>query len=324
VRYKQQEGGIKGMQQHLVERAGIGEVKVDREASVIRGVRVMNATSIHKRDYSPRAMGDVAKLAEGAHVFDQHDNSAPGKRSVRSQLGILRNACVESSGVTADLHVSARESWLLEDAERIPESVALSINAFGKVRMVPGNGRLLVESVERLASVDLVPVGGTTKTLFEHAEEEQVDFTELTLAELRENRPDLVKEVEANATAVATADSTKDQAIAQLQQQLKESGEANAASRKKLDEYDVREAIAQRGVAVATALKESGLPETAVTDSFRKLLESMDKPEDVQSAIMDRKAFIESAGARTGGVRNVGMSNEAAPSLEQFTASLRE
>jgi len=312
----------------LTERADFTGANINKETGVISGVRVLNPVSKNKRDYSPQAVKDVIGLAEGARVFDQHSSTSPGSRKSGDMLGMLRNVREVRNGATADLQVSAKAPWLLEDAKRMPESIMLSINAKGRGRIQPGNGRLLVESVSKLNSVDLVPIGGTTTSLFESdQEDEQVDLSKLTLAELRENCPDMVGQIEEAAAKIATADSGKDGQITKLSQQLKESVDQLAVSKKKLDELSVKEAIAQRKEAVAKALEESELPETAITDDFKALLESFSDDAEVSKHIEDRKKLVEGIEPLTGGVRSLGDSGkkgEKAPEVKDFVESLRD
>lgn len=294
---------MKGKQVRLLERAGLTGATVDKENSVIHGVRVLNPASSKKRDYSNRALGDVARLAEGAHVFDQHDRNTPtAGRRTRDQLAILRGTKVQEGGVVGDLHVSAREAWLLEDAERIPESVMLSINALGRATNQRGSGRLLVESVAKMNSVDLVPAGGTTSSLFESRieEEEAVDLKDLTLTELRAERADLVAAITESAIAEAGADDEREKRAAQLETQVKELTESAAKDKKELDELKVEKAIAARKATIQTKLDESELPEAAVTEGFVTLLEGLADDEAVDAAIDERKTLVEGATGFTG------------------------
>lgn len=317
------------MLQTIIERANFQGAKINKETGVISGVRVLNPVSRNKRDYQPAAIKNVMELAEGARVFDQHSDKNTSSRRVGDMVGVLRNPKIIENGVSADLQVSAKANWLLEDAERMPESIMLSINARGRAHRAPGSDRLIVESVEKLGSVDLVPIGGTTTSLFESYQEEedgQVDYEKLTLAELRENRSDIVTEIEESAKKIATADSGKDGQIVEMTQKLKESTDQLSDAKKKLDEYQVIEALGKRKEIVAKALKESGLPEAAITDDFRALLEGFEKPEDVATHISDRKKLIEGQSSFTGGARPLGEggSDEKVPELEEFAESLRD
>ncbi len=282
-------------------------MKVDKEKGIIHDVRILNRASVNKRDYSPRALRDVAALAEGARVFDQHSRTPTPARKTKDQLAIIRRPRVVEDGVIGDLQVSAREKWLLEDAERMPDAVMLSIDALGRLTRQPGAERGVVESVHKLDSIDLVPKGGTTNSLFESEEEDEVDLSKTTLAELRKERPDLLEEHASNVLKSAEANSDSERKIAEMETAAKENKETIATQKKKLDEVAVTEALAAKKEKVADALKEADLPEAAVTDEFVTLLEGLED-EAIPKAIEDRQKLVESVGSKpiTGGPRNTG------------------
>lgn len=147
--------------------------KVDRESGVIHGVKVLGVHSRNKGgyDYSPDAMKTAAALYEGTEVNTNHpDRSKPNAtRKVEERIGWLRNCrVVEGDGVYADLHVLKTHSFaqpLFEAAERNPALLGLSHNADGAT--VTRGGKRIVESIERVRSVDLVGNPATNQTLFE-------------------------------------------------------------------------------------------------------------------------------------------------------------
>jgi hypothetical protein len=147
--------------------------KVDRDAGVIHGVKVLGVHSRNKGgyDYSPEAMKTAATLYEGITVNTNHpDRSKPNAtRKVEDGIGWLRNCrVVEGDGVYADLHVLKTHPFaqpLFEAAERNPAHLGLSHNADGA--SVTRGGKRIVEAIERVRSVDLVGNPATNQTLFE-------------------------------------------------------------------------------------------------------------------------------------------------------------
>ena len=307
----------------LIEGAAFKDVRIDKEKGVIHDVKIMNRSSAHNRDYSDQAMNDVVRLTENSHVFDQHSEQHSGVRPIRDQLGMLRNTRRMAESVIGDLHVSARESWLLEDAERMPDSLMMSINAHGKLTRVSGRSRLLVESINRLDSVDVVPLGGTTKSLFEgghnytEEEEDEMDWKDMTLAQIREARPDLLDEHKTSVSKVLESESKTGKELLTAQQALKELKETGAEQKKKLDEYAVKEAIAQKKTKIEELLKESKLPEEALTEGFQSLLSELPDEKAIKAAIEDRAKLVETASAAPinrprGGYSAEGMPDEKA------------
>lgn len=142
--------------------------KVDREAGVIRGVKILGKESKNGRTYSDRAMSDAAKLYEGRKVNIDHMPKNATERPFRDVFGELRNIRQEADGIYGDLHFlksHAMAEQVCEAAERFPGQFGLSHDADGKVTRHAG--RLIVESVIAVHSVDLVNTPATNAGLFE-------------------------------------------------------------------------------------------------------------------------------------------------------------
>eukprot|EP00913_Durusdinium_trenchii_P035346 g33076.t1 len=144
--------------------------RVDRDAGVIFGVKVLGVTSKNGRTYSPKALAAAARLYEGIEVnIDHPDRNHPGReRGIRESFGVLRNVAVRDDGVYADLHfVRAHDlaGQIAERAERFPDKLGLSHNARGQVAR--RGDRQVVENIEFVRSVDIVTRPATVKGLFE-------------------------------------------------------------------------------------------------------------------------------------------------------------
>lgn len=143
---------------------------IDRVAGVIRGVKILGATSRNGRDYSPQALREAAAIYEGLGVNTNHPSrSAPNaSRTVEEGVGWLENVKVKSDGVYGDLFIIKSHplaNTLFEVAERKPDRFGLSHNAAGDV--VERAGRRIVESIKSVRSVDLVQNPATVNSLFE-------------------------------------------------------------------------------------------------------------------------------------------------------------
>lgn len=167
--------------------------KIDREASVIHGVKVLGIHSRNKGgyDYSPEALHQAATLYEGVKVNTNHpERTKPNAtRGIEEGIGWLRNCkVVEGEGVFADLHVIKSHSFspvLFEVAERNPTHLGLSHNADG--RTVSRGGKRIIESVETVRSVDLVGKPATNESLFES--EDHVSTKQTTFKAILESVP---------------------------------------------------------------------------------------------------------------------------------------
>jgi len=164
-------------------------LQVDREAGVIRGVKVLGRISRNGREYLPEAIVKARGQYDGAVVnFDHPPSHSPTRQtSVADRAGWLENAEVVPDGMKADLHLlkaDPRFDKIMEAAERRPELFGLSHAIEAKIHRK--NGKTFVEEITRVRSVDLVSDPATTRSLFESIEQEETDMT-LTIKGLLES-----------------------------------------------------------------------------------------------------------------------------------------
>lgn len=154
-----------------------GSLTVDREAGIIRGVKILGKESPntyrrgHPRIYEDKAMHSAARLYEGVSVNIDHPENrvAEKERRVGEGFGQLRQCSVRpGEGVYGDLHYIKAHPLaesVVEAAERMPNLLGLSHNASGD--MVYRGGKEVVEDVTHVRAVDLVRRPATTRNLFE-------------------------------------------------------------------------------------------------------------------------------------------------------------
>lgn len=143
-----------------------GTMKVDREAGVIHGVKLLGADSKNGRRYSPNAMDQARQMYEGCTV--NVDHKYEGERSIVEGFGIVRDCKLMPDGVYGDLHYLKSHPLapaVTERAERFPQSFGMSHDAEGEV--VKAGSEFVVESLIKVSSVDLVATPATTQGLFE-------------------------------------------------------------------------------------------------------------------------------------------------------------
>jgi hypothetical protein len=150
--------------------------RVDRENGVIRGVRIIGRISKNGREYSDKALRQLAEMYEGISVnIDHPSRHEPGReRGVSERFGELRNITKRANGIFGDLHYSKSHSLanhVADLAEGLSSQLGLSHNAEGTI--VNQNGRNVVESVERVLSVDLVTEPATNAGLFESRDDDK-------------------------------------------------------------------------------------------------------------------------------------------------------
>ena len=162
--------------ERLIEYTAAGRGKLDRVTSVIHGVKILGLRSKNNRDYTRDCVARAAELYEAVAVNVDHPQQGRelASRSYTDRIGTLR-AVREAEGLVADLHVNPHHplaSQLFWDAENSPQSVGLSHNV--QARTSRGrNGRVIVEEILKVHSVDLVADPATTTSLFESTDERE-------------------------------------------------------------------------------------------------------------------------------------------------------
>lgn len=175
--------------------------KVDREHSVIKGAKLLGFHSRNGRTYPPSVARAAVHHYEGVMVNLDHPQKATDPRSVLSRLGVIRNAhFVEGSGVHGDFHYNPKHpamEQVLWDAENNPSAVGFSHNA--NLSYSVKTGKMVVEAVAGVRSVDLVANPATTNGIFEHdlgdeghpTEGKEMSLKEMTMEQILAERPDL-------------------------------------------------------------------------------------------------------------------------------------
>lgn len=151
----------------LLETVYSPEAKVDREAGVIRNVKILGRESANGRTYSDKALDDAARLYEGRKICIDHDREKPKReRGVLEELAVISESRRQGDGVYGNLRMFTEHSaykLVMERAEKFPSSFGLSHNGEGQMSR---DGRI-VESLSSVRTVDLVGDPATNKSLFE-------------------------------------------------------------------------------------------------------------------------------------------------------------
>jgi hypothetical protein len=288
--------------------SGNHELRVDREAGIIRGVKLLGLASRNGRRYRETALVDAVNLYEGAKVNINHPKGHPlSPRDYQDRLGVVRGVEFRAGeGLFGDLHFNPKHSLseqLIWDAEHAPQNVGMSHNVLARTSR-SGDGTV-VEAITKVRSIDLVADPATTSGLYEQegarAAEEQrnsgvadqlktgtstplphystAGLDSLTLEHLRLHRPDLLREVERGFAP-----------------QLDE-------LRRQLHEALSREQASQRRQRICELLQEHGLPLPAgdegrrriVSDEFiEALMKAVDEPA-VRRLVRERAELVRCA-----------------------------
>jgi hypothetical protein len=146
--------------------AGI-TLRVDRTQGVIHGVKIVGLESLNKRSYTPATLSRAVPLYEGAKVNIDHRDEGQ-KVSYAQRIGAIKNVVQRDDGLYADFHFNPKHhlaEQLCWDAENAPQNVGFSHDA--NARTTRRDGRVIVEEILKVNSVDLVANPATTRGLFE-------------------------------------------------------------------------------------------------------------------------------------------------------------
>lgn len=145
------------------------EDRIDEAAHVIRGVKVIGRTSAHGYEYSAKAVTEAKAAYEGARVYVGHKReTATRTGSYGERLGVLKNYRVQEGEGFADLHYNPEHpqaKQFIFDVKNTPNLLGFSHHA--DIVVKKSGGKTVVESIDKVYSVDLVNVPATTKGVFE-------------------------------------------------------------------------------------------------------------------------------------------------------------
>jgi hypothetical protein len=152
-------------------------LRVDREAGVLRGVKLIGMESLNGRRYRPAALSTAVGLYEGAKVNVNHPKDGPlAPRDYRDRLGVIRQVEYRpGEGLFGNLHFNPKHALaeqLAWDAENNPRNVGFSHNVLAKLSRE--GEQTTVEAITHVQSVDLVADPAATHGLFEQETPEEV------------------------------------------------------------------------------------------------------------------------------------------------------
>ncbi|HEY6022022.1 MAG TPA: hypothetical protein VIY48_19795 [Candidatus Paceibacterota bacterium] len=299
----------------------LSEAMIDREAGVLRGMAILRKSSVNHeyfkeatgRDYSDRALQEAAQICNGKKCYFDHQGRSQGEdmrgaRRIMDLAGFFENGRVENGVAKADLRY-LQTPTVKEFIEALVKlnapGVGNSIVANGELVFDRTNKREVVNTIKEMRSIDLVSETGSTINLFESVQEvPDMDYSTVTLADLSENRPDIVQQITESIKAVAD----KDGKLNQLVQENAMLKTQNSDLKKKVDDYEVKEAVAVKKIEIEKEITESKIPTEYVTEVLRESLMEAKTPENRKMILADRMKIIE---AGTKGVKGAGDEKKA-------------
>ena len=317
------------------------ESKIDNEKRLIPGVIILNSTS--SNSYFPGSKGtrfsesflrSVAENIDGKKVYMNHVSMEEldkhhGVRDVKDIIGFYENGRMENGVPRADIKYLAHQAPIVESlVGEMADKIGLSIVANGEMSYDKDTGIAEAYSLKTLHSADLVTEPGSTNNMFEsenpNEDEEDMDLKDFTVQELSKNRPDLVeaikKEVQDKLSSKEEVDGFKKQ-IADLT-------ESNKTLKQKVDEFEVKEASAEKVKVVDTLLEESKIDKALITQVFRETLSEAKDEVAMKALIEDRKLLTQPKKKKgvkgMGDPKNIDESDDETLSDEDFDKQLIE
>ncbi|MHB1418470.1 MAG: hypothetical protein ACYCX4_02620 [Bacillota bacterium] len=274
------------------------------------GWNVRRDGSLGDKYYTKQYITSMLPLIEGARAYTDHQTEREERErpqnSVLKLVGHWSDAQQEPDGrATAVFNLSESALWLrplLVEAEKLNNEkgivlVGPSINGYGTVRMGEAEGRRgkIVESAKLLNSIDIVTepgAGGTVDKLLEDAkpnkEDDPVDWTKVTLEELKANRPDLVQTAGQERLTEVKADFQKD--LDTLKESVSAVDTENKRLRSELATERIKITVKTK---IVDSLRESKLPEV----SQKRLAGMLELRDFTKEGVVDETVLKEAVDA---------------------------
>lgn len=317
------------------------ENKIDKENRLVSNVAIMREDTGNiyipgsvKTNFTEDFRREVAELVSGKKIYADHASELylkehKGVRSVRDVVGFYENGRLGADGIVrADIrYLSNQKNWFEPLIDEMSDKIGLSIVAGGTMVYDPQTKIAEAIKCTGLRSVDLVTEPGSTANLYEskseepEEEEEKMDLSKLTMAELMESRPEMVTDIQKKVTE----NLSKEGEVAELKTKITDLEESNKKIKAENDDYKVAEAVAEKTEAIDKVLKESKIPEEYITETFKTQLIEAKDDEARKAIIEDRQALLKGVkpGKKTG-VKGMGDETHVEESEDEDTSTDKE
>ncbi len=246
------------------------DVVVDRKERTIRNIALTGLESANGYRYSEEALRSALVLYEGKPVFLDHARQAtrPFDRSTRDFVGTVVNARFEAGRIRGDIHTLETEAGRTFIA--LAESKSPAVGMSHVVLARRNNDNTIVEKIEEVVCVDAVVFPATSSTF----QEQRQEFDGERFEELQVETESLQQQVES------------------LQENLRNLEAERDDLRMKLDGYQTQFIAAERRGRVDELLRESQLPDFAVTELWKRQLLEANDDAACRQMIAERKTLL--------------------------------
>lgn len=243
---------------------------------------------VDNRYYTRKAVeGLEKKIYTKRKIFADHlatdEARVAGDKMVNWWATVLTTWLAEKDGrAVRKVRLKVHEDWLWRRCLDAPGEIALSIEGRGQGEkgVVEGKEYTVIEDITYLSAIKFVPYPGNATMGADLVEgeaaqpqEETMDWSKVTLEDLRKNCPQIVTEMEQAVKAAAKAES--DKAAGESAKKSADLDKALAESRKVLDGYrtkgeELAAQVATLQEKVKTAEEAKDGNAKALTEQFRQ------------------------------------------------------
>lgn len=285
------------------------------------------------RYYSAEVLQRDYGIFEGAKMFADHPTEEEDKirpeRSIKDWVGTLSEVkCGETGIVTGIAEII--EPWLMQKLAALRDKgmlseMGVSINAIGKASQgtIEGKETLVIEKLVACRSVDFVtePGAGGVVTFYEADRHRDVDLVDLPA--LKEQRPDLIKALEAEVRVVINKEvkhiMDNEEKIQELEGRIVTLTAERDDLKTKMEEAKKAEVKAEAQAIIKEAVDKAELPDVAKARLIERFKDA-ETTEGIEEAIKAEVDYIAKL-SEAGKVKGLG---DSKPNPEADKKALKE
>ncbi|MBT9131138.1 MAG: hypothetical protein DDT41_01440 [candidate division WS2 bacterium] len=271
-----------------------------------------------ERYYAPETIAKDFRVFEGVKMYADHptaeDDKQRPERSIKDWVATLKNVRVDEKGQVVG-EALVVEPWMQEKLAVLRDKGLLnemgtSINAVGQAskQTIEGVKTNYIEKITRARSVDFVTEAGAggLVQMYESSPEYDVDLISIEI--LKERRPDIIKEIEAEAKAEVLQEAKRkmdlEQKVKELETQITGLTAERDSLKTQIVEAEKAKATAETKVSLDEALSKSELPEPAKARIMERFKEAQ-SVDGLEEAIKSEREYIAQL-TEAGKVKNMG------------------
>ena len=267
-------------------------LSVENDGGLIHGIKIIGLESKNGRSYPTKVLESAIEKYENVRVNVDHSQDPKKPRSYTDRMGIIKHVMLKEDGLYGDFYYNPQHPMAKQlewDAINAPQNVGFSHVIQGKVKKQ--NGKVVIEEIRKVQSVDLVADPATTQGLFESevpTQEEGTNMDDVTLDKLKTERPDLVTAISESAIS-DHADSEEQKA---KQKKIEENLSTLEKENKQLKEDADK---AKKEIAFKALIESSGVDPEKIDEKMLEHLKTVDE-ETAKMLLENMKVGVSSNG----------------------------